>query len=115
MRYFCKASLLSALLLASVQSRGQKAEAPFLTYVNHPWVDSVMLTLSPEKKIGQLIWVAAFSNRDPEHEVWLTDQIRDNGIGGVIFFQGRPLRQTELVNYFNKVSEVPPLVVTDGE
>lgn len=102
-------------MLNMATAAAQNGEPPFLKFLNHPWVDSVMKSLSTEQKIGQLIWVAAFSNRDLAHEVWLSDQIRKNGIGGVIFFQDKPVHQAEMVNYFTTISKVPLMVVTDGE
>ncbi len=88
---------------------------PFLKYLNHPWVDSVMNSLSVEDRVAQLIWVAAFSNRDISHEVYLSDLIKKNAIGGVIFFQNNAPKQTEMINYFQNISKVPLMIVTDGE
>ncbi len=93
----------------------QKADPPFLKYIDHPWVDSVLNTLSTEERIAQLVWIAAFSNRDLEYEVNLSNLIRKTGIGGVVFFQDQVEKQTEMINYFRKISKVPPMVVTDGE
>ena len=93
----------------------QRTSPPFLKYLDHPWVDSVLKSLSMEEKIGQLIWVAGFAKSDLDHEVWLADMIRRQGIGGVIFFQGEPERQAEMINYFRTISKVPLMVVTDGE
>jgi len=83
--------------------------------MDHPWVDSVLKSLSIEERIGQLIWVAGFAKGDLDHEVWLADMIRKHGIGGVIFFQGEPERQAEMINYFRTIAKVPLMVVTDGE
>lgn len=107
--------ILTTGITISVSAEGQSADPPFLKYLNHPWVDSIMSSLSPEERIAQLIWVAAFSNRDLYHEVYLSDLIRKTGIGGVIFFQDKPIRQAEMVNYFRTISKVPLMVVTDGE
>lgn len=93
----------------------QISDPPFLKYLNHPWVDSVMNSLTQEERVAQLIWVAAFSNKDISHEVYLSDLIRKTGIGGVIFFQDNAPKQSEMINYFRKISKVPLMVVTDGE
>ena len=102
-------------VLSVLELCAQKTDPPFMKYLDHPWVDSVMKSLTTEEKIGQLIWVAAFAKGDIDHEVWLTDMIRKHGIGGVIFFQGEPGRQAAMINYFRKISKVPPMIVTDGE
>jgi beta-N-acetylhexosaminidase len=96
-------------------SFSQQADPPFLKFMNHPWVDSVMNSLTQKERVAQLIWVAAFSNRDISHEVYLSDLIRQTGIGGIIFFQNNAPKQSEMINYFNKISKVPLMVVTDGE
>ncbi len=110
-----KTGILLLLTLVTSLALGQVKDPPFLKYMNHPWVDSVMKTLSTEERISQLIWVAAFSNRDLAHEVWLADMVRKRGIGGVIFFQDKPVHQAEMINYFSTIAKVPLMVVTDGE
>lgn len=102
-------------LLISLSVSAQKTDPPFLKYMNEPWVDSVFNSLSIEEKVAQLIWVAAFSNRDISHEVYLSNLIQKTGIGGVIFFQDQPEKQSEMINYFQQISKVPLMVITDGE
>jgi beta-N-acetylhexosaminidase len=116
MKYRIIKSIIFILILAlTVKVNAQKTDPPFLNYMNHPWVDSVYNSLSSEERIAQLIWVAAFSNRDISHEIYLSDLIRKNSIGGIIFFQDQVGRQTEMINYFQRISKVPIMVVTDGE
>ena len=110
-----KATLIILFSVVIIDISGQSIDPPFLKYMNHPWVDSVMRTLSTEERVAQLIWVAAFSNRDISHEVYLSDIIRKNGIGGIIFFQNNAQKQAEMINYYRKISKVPLMVVTDGE
>ncbi len=107
-------TLLLAIFFSGL-TKSQKTDPPFLKYLNHPWVDSVLKSLSMEEKVAQLIWVAAFSNRDIGHEVYLSNLITNCGIGGVIFFQDQAGHQAEMVNYFQQISKVPVMVVTDGE
>jgi len=93
----------------------QKDDPPFLKYIDHPWVDSVYNTLSPEEKIAQLIWIDAYSNREMGHEVHLSNVIKKSGIGGVVFFEGTAGKQTEMLNYFQSISRVPLIFAEDGE
>ncbi len=79
------------------------------------WVDSVMNTLSLDDKIAQLIMVAAYSNRDEEHNSEIDHLIQKFQIGGLIFFQGGPVRQANLTNRYQKISKVPLLIAIDGE
>ncbi len=107
--------LLIILTISAADVIAQNTDPPFLKYLNHPWVDSIMNSLTEEEKVAQLIWVAAFSNRDISHEVYLSDLIRKTHVGGVIFFQDNAPKQSEMINYFRKISKVPLMVVTDGE
>ena len=50
------------------------------------WVDELLARLSLEEKIAQLIHVAAWSNRGPEHSAELLDLIATYRIGGLVFF-----------------------------
>ncbi|HEX2969175.1 MAG TPA: glycoside hydrolase family 3 N-terminal domain-containing protein [Bacteroidales bacterium] len=109
--------LLSAVILmfSILTANSQNAQPPFMKYINHPWVDSVFRTLNTEQKVAQLIWLAAYSNRDLEYEVNLSNLIRKTGIGGLIFFQDDPVKETEMINYFRKISKVPLMIGMDGE
>jgi beta-N-acetylhexosaminidase len=111
-------SLLSALILTLISFnsvRSQSIDPPFLKYMNHPWVDSVMKTLTIDQQIAQCIWIAGYSNRDISHEVDVTDMIRKYGVGGIVFFQGTATKQAELTNYYQKISKVPLLIALDAE
>jgi beta-N-acetylhexosaminidase len=111
------ASLLIILIATSVYlpSFSQQTDPPFLRYLNHPWVDSVLNTLSTEQKIAQCIWVAGWSNRDISHEVEMSDIIRKYGIGGIVFYKGTGEKQAELTNFYRKISRVPLLIAMDAE
>lgn len=79
------------------------------------WVDSVMDDLSLDEQIAQLFMVAAYSNKDQEHIDDISYLIEKHNIGGLIFFQGGPIRQARLTNYYQSISEVPLLIGIDGE
>jgi beta-N-acetylhexosaminidase len=88
---------------------------PFLRESTSSWVDSVMKTMTPEERIGQLFMVAAWSNKDGKHEKEITDLIANNKIGGLIFMQGGPVRQAKLTNKYQKLSKVPLMIAMDAE
>src|SRR5690606_27690405 len=90
-------------------------EPGFLQHQQEPWVDSVFNSLSPRERLGQLFMVAAYSDRDENFENGLLENIATNGIGGVIFFQGGPVRQAMLTNRLQAASRVPLLVAMDAE
>ena len=79
------------------------------------WADSVMQTLNAQEKIAQLINIAAFSNRDQTFEDSISHIIQEFKIGGLIFFQGGPVRQAKLTNRYQAESEIPLLISIDAE
>jgi beta-N-acetylhexosaminidase len=107
--------ILTLAIISTETIKGQNEDPPFLKYMNHPWVDSVMKTLTIDQQIAQCIWIAGYSNSDVSHEVELSDIIRNYGVGGIVFFQGTAAKQAELTNYYQKISKVPLLISLDAE
>ncbi|MFN3918528.1 MAG: glycoside hydrolase family 3 N-terminal domain-containing protein [Flavobacteriales bacterium] len=89
--------------------------APPFYSENTKWVDSVFKTLSPDERIAQLFMVAAYSNKGAEHVAKVEKLIKDHNIGGLIFFQGGPERQVNLINQYQKIAKTPLLMSIDGE
>jgi len=79
------------------------------------WVDSVYNELSLDEKIGQLFMVAAYSNKGEAHFEKLRKQVKQNKIGGVIFFQGSPHKQARMTNRLQDMADVPLLISMDAE
>jgi beta-N-acetylhexosaminidase len=102
-------------IAVSPNVNGQQVDPPFEKYMNHPWVDSVLNSLTLNEQIAQCIWIAAYSNKDIAHEVEITDLIRNYRIGGLVFFQGTPEKQAELTNFYQKISSVPLIIAQDAE
>lgn len=122
--YFSMASRYSLSMLLflgmifsnNLFAQESQAVAPeFLKYTNSKWVDSVMQSLTPNERIAQLIMVAAFSNRGEEHKEEILKLIEEQKIGGLIFFQGGPVRQVKLMNEYQAASKVPLLGAIDAE
>lgn len=110
-----KTFLLSILLATLLQgARAQRAE--FLNGPT-PWADSVFQSMSIDEKIGQLFMVAAWS--DPKHKSYdnasIQSLIQKYHIGGIIFFQGSPVRQAQLTNRYQNLSKCPLLISMDAE
>ncbi|MDR1341949.1 MAG: serine hydrolase [Prevotellaceae bacterium] len=80
-----------------------------------PWADSLLATLSTREKIGQLMMVAAYSNRSNAHVAEITDLVALQKVGGIIFFQGAAVKQAELTNHYQSLSKIPLLVGMDAE
>jgi beta-N-acetylhexosaminidase len=108
--------LIPTFLIPSdtIQKTEKRIDPPFLG-AGKAWVDSVMKTLTPEQRIGQLFMVAAYSNKSKAHQDEIAALIRDQQIGGLIFMQGGPIRQAKLTNYYQQLSNVPLMLSIDGE
>jgi len=107
-----------ALLFLILPLRAQKnaKNAPeFLQFTHSKWVDSIMENLTPKERIAQLIMVAAYSNRGSKHKKEILKLINEQKVGGLIFFQGDPKSQLELMNDYQLASEVPLLGAIDAE
>jgi len=91
-----------------------KTVPEFLT-VEETWSDSVLTSLSLKERIGQLFMVAAYSNKTAAHVAKIDALITENHIGGLIFFQGGPVRQARLTNRYQAKSKVPLLIAMDAE
>jgi len=79
------------------------------------WVDSVYNDMTLEEKFGQLFMVAAYSNKDTVHFKGIDKLIQESKIGGLIFFQGGPVRQVKLSNRFQSKSKIPLFIGSDAE
>jgi beta-N-acetylhexosaminidase len=79
------------------------------------WVDSVFKTLNDDEKIAQLMIIRAHSNLGPDHIARVVDDIKRYNVGGLCFFQGGPVRQANLTNYYQSITKTPLLVSIDAE
>jgi beta-glucosidase-like glycosyl hydrolase len=79
------------------------------------WVDSVFKSLSKEERIAQLMVVRAHSNLGPDHVAKVVSDIQKYNIGALCFFQGGPVRQANLTNYYQGIAKTPIMVTIDGE
>jgi len=79
------------------------------------WVDSIYSKMSLQEKLGQLFMIAAYSNKDSVHINKTKALIQDYNIGGLIFFQGGPVRQAQLTNEYQAITKLPLFVAIDAE
>ncbi|MFN6944573.1 MAG: glycoside hydrolase family 3 N-terminal domain-containing protein [Cytophagaceae bacterium] len=99
------------LFLMSAWEKPGKQAKPRIDF----WVDSVMASLSPEERIGQLFMVAAYSNKDGKHVAEIEELVSKYNLGGLIFFQGGPHRQAVLTNRYQRLARVPLMIAMDAE
>ena len=118
MKLFQFYTLLLLTLCIGLNSFAQEAKVrtpEFVQYEHSVWVDSIMKTLTPDERIAQMLMVAAYSNRGTEHKEEILKLIKEQKIGGVIFFQGGPVRQVALMNEYQAASKVPLIGAIDAE
>jgi beta-N-acetylhexosaminidase len=81
----------------------------------HDWVDSVFEKLSKEEKIAQLMVIRAHSNLGADHVQQVADLIQKYNVGALCWFQGGPVRQANLNNYYQSIAKTPLMMTIDAE
>lgn len=113
-----KAAVISAFasLLVCLSAAGQQRDA-FIPFINtqHAWVDSVFNTLSQRDKVAQLFMVRAHTNLGQRYIDSVADVVQREQLGGIVLFQGGPVRHAQVINRYQRLSKVPLLVAFDGE
>lgn len=115
---FCRSFLFSIVSVLCFSTAFAQTTTPTFLQLNarqNCWVDSVFTNMSPSDRIAQLIMVAGYSNRKPAYEDSLLALVRTHKLGGVVMFQGGPVRQAQLTNRLQAVSPVPLLIAMDAE
>lgn len=79
------------------------------------WVDSVFNSLNDDERIAQLMVIRAHSNLGPDHVAKVVNDIQQYNVGALCFFQGGPIRQANLTNYYQRIAKTPLMVTIDGE
>lgn len=79
------------------------------------WVDSVFNSLSNDERIAQLMVIRAHSNLGADHIAKVVNDIKKYNVGALCFFQGGPVRQANLTNYYQSIAKTPLMVTIDGE
>ncbi len=108
-----KTVLLLCILILTCQLNAQHFYKE--TKASKHWVDSVFKKLSKNERIGQLMIIRAHSNLTQEHVDGVVKLINDYNIGGLCFFQGGPVRQANLTNYYQSIARTPLMICIDGE
>jgi beta-glucosidase-like glycosyl hydrolase/CubicO group peptidase (beta-lactamase class C family) len=87
------------------------------------FAEKLTATLTFKQQLAQTLMVPAWSRETSIEETQdsskfqktLLYQIRDLGVGGIIFFQGNPLSELYKTNYYQQESSIPLLIGIDGE
>lgn len=105
-----KVALCFTLLTSVIASAQYKSK---LSAVQ--WTDSVFNSLSDDEKIAQLMVIRAHSNLGADHVAKVTSDIQKYNVGALCFFQGGPVRQANLTNFYQSIAKTPLMVTIDGE
>lgn len=94
-----------------------QSPVPFIQTLNNPnrWVDSVFKKMTRQAKIGQLFMVRAHTNLGQKYSDSVANVIKKEHLGGVVFFQGGPVRQANLTNLYQSLAKIPLMIAMDGE
>jgi beta-N-acetylhexosaminidase len=111
-RFGLPALFLVAFLFMGAFSLEQKANEEVQAEL---WADSLMAGMDDDALIGQLFMAAAYSNLDIQHRDEIEMLVRKYKIGGLIFFQGGPVRQAQLTNFYQGAAEIPLFIAMDAE
>ncbi|MFN8348994.1 MAG: glycoside hydrolase family 3 N-terminal domain-containing protein [Spirosomataceae bacterium] len=110
-------SFLGCTLACLLGVTSFKNDTPRGTFVfaESKWVDSVFNSLTLDQKIGQFFMLATHSDRNESYYRYFDGLIKNQQIGGLIFFKGGPARQARLINRYQALSKVPLMIGIDGE
>lgn len=105
-----KLGFLLCFLLTAISNNSQQ---------NDPnpssWAQETLKGMTLKEKIGQLFMVAAYSNKDNAHKQEILNLVKNYNIGGLIFFQGGPMRQAVLNNEYQQNAKIPLFMAMDAE
>jgi len=82
------------------------------------WADSVFNSLNDDQRIAQLIILreSSYNREGPVYyDSAITEAIKKYNIGGIVLFQGTPVKQADFVNYFQSIAKTPLMVCIDAE
>jgi beta-glucosidase-like glycosyl hydrolase len=78
-------------------------------------VDSVFNALTPKERIAQLFLVRAHTNLGQKYIDSVGAVVEKEQLGGLVVFQGGPVRHVDMFNQYQKKAKVPLLITFDGE
>lgn len=112
-----KKLLSVALLFVTISTVTAQRKLDFVSFINnqHAWVDSVYKALTPKERIAQLFLVRAHTNLGQAYIDSVGKVIEKEQLGGLVVFQGGPVRHADMFNNYQKKAKVPLLITFDGE
>ena len=106
MRYLFVVACFALLSVSPIHTASGQHQT-YDRYMDHPWVDSVMGTLSLRQQAAQLVWISSSGGIAPARYATVDRLIREQGIGGMVFSHVSERQFRSEMEYFRSVSEVP--------
>ncbi len=110
-----KRLLILLFFAATLISKVNAGDPPFLQFKNDPWVIEQLKTMTLEEKIAQLMIVTVYPNQNEASKEKMIELIKTSNPGGILVMQGTPLKTASWINEFQSQSKIPLLVAIDGE
>lgn len=88
---------------------------PWLRYLDDRRVDSILNTMTVREMIAQLIWVPAWAGETGDNYRQVEELVADQGIGGVIFFEGTSAAQIDFTRRLDSITKIPLIIAQDAE
>ncbi|WP_028296352.1 glycoside hydrolase family 3 protein [Olivibacter sitiensis] len=109
--------VISFLFIALLHKGNAQTKPDVVDFINreHQWVDSVFKRLSKKERIAQLFLVRTHTNLGQEYIDSVAKVLRKEKLGGIVVFQGGPVRTAQMINRYQEAAKVPLLVAIDGE
>ncbi|WP_294672146.1 glycoside hydrolase family 3 N-terminal domain-containing protein [uncultured Fluviicola sp.] len=108
--------ITSALLKTPANKSAKKHPTNLSTEKDEDqWVAAELAKLSMKERIAQSFMVACWSNKGKEHLAETETLVREQKIGGLIFFQGERENLQEAIQQMQSQAELPLLIGMDAE
>jgi len=78
-------------------------------------IDSLLNKMSLDEKIGQLFMIPVYSSKGKNEQNKIANLINQYHIGALIFMQGNPAAQKNMITYFQSISKTYLLIAQDAE
>jgi beta-N-acetylhexosaminidase len=108
--------ILFFLLLILIQ--GCAPVSTFKPLSENEWIESTLNRLSLREKISQMVMSRAYGyyyNDQSDEFKRLEGLVKEQKVGGLIFFQGDVYETASLINRFQEMSDLPLLISSDFE
>src|ERR1700694_4569592 len=114
-KYLLKGAIIIIISFITINAFAQKEDYIHSLNQKNQWVDSVFRNMNRKQKIAQLFFVRAHTDKGQAYEDSVADVIHREKVGGLVFFQGGPVRHADLINRYQKLVKVHLLISMDGE